>query len=129
MNCCKETEALERLLSPEFFKALTDPNRIAIVCVLSKSQMPLTVTQIAENLPVDISVVSRHLAILRDAGILLARKKGKEVRYSINTGELIRFLRALADAFEACCPRQWPLNLPEERFDNSSKNSEDDDER
>jgi DNA-binding transcriptional ArsR family regulator len=95
---------LDRLLSPQLFKAIGDPNRIAILRRLSDRCTPLTVGQIAEGLPVDVSVVSRHLAILRDADILIARKEGKEVRYSLNSRNLIGTLRAIADAFEACCP-------------------------
>ena len=97
---------LDRLLSPQMFKAIGDPNRIAILRHLSKRCTPLTVGQIAEGLPVDVSVVSRHLAILRDAEILIARKEGKEVRYSVNSRNLIATLRAIADAFEACCPEE-----------------------
>lgn len=97
---------LDSLLSSKFFKAMGDANRIAILCYLSSRCTPLTVSEIAEHLPVDVSVVSRHLGILRDAGILIARKKGKEVYYSINTRNLIANLRAIADAFEACCPEE-----------------------
>ena len=57
----------------------------------------------AECCPVDISVVSRHLAILREAGILAARKQGKEVLYSVRSTELVSTLRELADAIEGCC--------------------------
>jgi len=99
-------EGLDRLLAPKLFKALCDPNRIAILSDLARRCRPLTVSQIAEGLPVDLSVVSRHLAVLRDADILIARKQGKEVCYSLNTRNLITTLRAIADAFEACCPEE-----------------------
>jgi DNA-binding transcriptional ArsR family regulator len=105
-RCCSE---LDKLLSPMFFKALCESNRLKIVSMLSDCKTPLTVGQIAEKLPVDSSVVSRHLAILRDAGIVLARKRGKEVHYFMDTGKLIGSLRAIADAFEACCPEVCPV--------------------
>lgn len=54
--------------------------------------------------PVNISVVSRHLALLREAGILDSRKKGKAVYYSVRFGEIVGTLRALADAIDQCCP-------------------------
>lgn len=58
--------------------------------------------------PVDISVVSRHLGILRDAGILEARKRGREVYYRVRIDQLTALLRNLADALEA-----WTFhNLP-----------------
>jgi ArsR family transcriptional regulator len=52
---------------------------------------------------VDISVISRHLAILRDAGVVKAEKRGKQVFYQLNGEELAAALRAMADAVEACC--------------------------
>jgi len=95
---------MERLLSPRFFKAFCDPNRAAIFTYLTGCCKPATVSEVAEKFPVDISVVSRHLAILRDAGILNSQKKGKSVFYFVSYSALVGFLRSIADAIEACCP-------------------------
>lgn len=92
------------MLAPRFFKALCDPNRIAILGQLLGCCGPLRVSEIAGCCPVDISVVSRHLAVLRDAGILKAEKRGKEVFYSVQFDTLPTLLRRMADAIEACCP-------------------------
>lgn len=100
-RCCP---GLGTLLTPEFFKALCDPNRIRILCRLGEIGEPCTVSRIAECCPVDLSVVSRHLAILRQGGILRAERRGKEVYYSIRVGDVARIFRAIADALEACCP-------------------------
>ncbi len=99
-SCCP---ALDGLLDHRFFKALCDPNRIALLIRLAECDKPCTVSEMAECCPVDISVVSRHLAILREAGILAARKQGKEVLYSVRYTELASTLRELADAIEGCC--------------------------
>lgn len=99
-SCCP---ALDGLLDHRFFKALCDPNRIALLIRLAECDKPCTVSEMAECCPVDISVVSRHLAILREAGILAARKQGKEVLYSVRYTELASTLRELADAVEGCC--------------------------
>jgi len=101
MQCCQN---VGELLEPRFFKALCDPNRIALLCRLAECREPCTVSQIAECCPVDLSVVSRHLAMLREAGIFEAEKRGKEVYYSVRTSALAGTLRAIADAIEACCP-------------------------
>ena len=63
-----------------------------------------TVSEIATDVPKDVSVVSRHLAKLRDAGALRAERHGKEVHYFCCYDELVGALRSLADAIEACCP-------------------------
>jgi DNA-binding transcriptional ArsR family regulator len=87
-------------LSPQFFKALGDPNRLALLARLTACCGPRTVSELATCCPIDLSVVSRHLAILREAGILEARKQGKEVHYTVRVEALVRELRAMADALE-----------------------------
>ncbi len=100
-RCCA---SLEGLLRPEFFKALGDPRRQSILFKLATSGGEWTVSQVAEVIPIDISVVSRHLAQLRDAGILAAKRRGKEVHYSVRYDRIVQLLRQLADAIEGCCP-------------------------
>ena len=97
--CCGGIGAL---LDPRFFKALCDARRLAILARLVSLRGPATVSKIAECCPTDISVVSRHLAVLRDAGILAAEKRGKEVYYTVRYTVLAQTLRKLANAFEAC---------------------------
>ena len=87
-----------------FFRALCDPTRLRILATLVEAREPRTVSEIAEQFPVDVSVVSRHLAVLRDQGILIAERHGKEVRYSVDSRFLVSILRGFAEAVEACCP-------------------------
>jgi DNA-binding transcriptional ArsR family regulator len=100
-SCCA---ALERRLSPAFFRALGDPNRLAILVALSDGGRERTVSTLAGCCPVDLSVVSRHLRTLREAGVVEARKQGKEVFYRVRFDTVVAMLRSLADALEACCP-------------------------
>lgn len=99
--CCPK---VDKLFEARFFKALCDPGRVNLLVKLAQSCEPRTVSDIAGCCPTDLSVVSRHLAILRDVGILEARKNGKEVYYSVRYSELTATLRTMADAIEACCP-------------------------
>ena len=101
LACCSR---LVELGGQGFFKALGDPNRVAILGRLATERGPWTVSRVADLMPIDISVVSRHLATLRDAGILAAERRGKEVHYTVRFGAVVHSLRALADAIEACCP-------------------------
>jgi ArsR family transcriptional regulator len=107
--CCSE---LQRLLSPELFKAFADPKRLSLLIRLAEAQGPRTVGQIAEGSEVDLSVVSRHLSILREAGVISCVKQGKEVWCSLQTGSVAALLRDLADALEACCPTQGAETSP-----------------
>ena len=100
-ECCADVSAL---VEPRLFKALCDPNRIALLARLSQCGRPCTVGEISCCCPVDLSVVSRHLALLRVAGVLAATKKGKQVYYIVKFNSLASTLRSIADAIESCCP-------------------------
>jgi len=100
-TCCS---GLEALMSPRMFKALSDPNRVSILIKLTECCAPNTVSEVAECYSLDLSVVSRHLAMLRDAGIIKAEKRGKEVFYTVCYDSLAGTLRQIADAIESCCP-------------------------
>ena len=100
-SCCRD---ITGLMDHKLFKALCDPTRVAILCRLALGRRETTVSQAAGCCPTDLSVVSRHLATLRDAGVLHAEKRGKEVYYSVRCTEFAATLREIADAIEACCP-------------------------
>ncbi len=101
--CCED---LRGHMETGLFKALCDANRVAILADLAAAGVPRTVSQIAEPLAIDLSVVSRHLATLREAGVLAANKRGKEVYYTVRYQGLAATLRAMAAAIDACCPAE-----------------------
>lgn len=84
------------------FKALGDASRAVILASLAEAGRPLRVTEIGTCCPQDLSVVSRHLAILRDAGVVIAERSGREVHYRIDGPRLAEVLRRLADALDGC---------------------------
>jgi ArsR family transcriptional regulator, arsenate/arsenite/antimonite-responsive transcriptional repressor len=96
--------ALKELLSPRFFKALGDPTRVGILRWLAEKSEACTVGEIAGSCAAGMSAVSRHLALLRDAGILECERRGKEVYYRVRGRDLAALLRKLADAVDGCCP-------------------------
>jgi len=67
----------------DVFRAMADPTRREILRLLR--QGPLTSGQIAEHFPTSWPTVSRHLAMLRDAGLILSRRVGQQVEYELNT--------------------------------------------
>ena len=94
--------ALHEQLDPELFRALSDPSRLVVLCRLIMAHGPLTVTEISECCGVHLSGVSRHLAILRDAGMVAGEKNGREVRYRLQCESLTASLRRLADTIDDC---------------------------
>ena len=91
-------------LDPNLFKALSDPTRVSLLACIAKCGRGCSVSEVAECCSVDLSVVSRHLALLAQAGALEPTKEGRTVRYRVRYAELSAALRGLADAIEECCP-------------------------
>lgn len=100
--CCSR---LAQALDARLFKALSEPTRLQILIGLTGCCGQTSVGEIARKCRVDLSVVSRHLAILREAGVLRLEKKGRSVFYEVRYAEISAALRRLADAIDACCPR------------------------
>ena len=65
----------------KIFKALADANRIRILNMLQSK--PLCVCEITSILGLATSTVSKHLSILRGAGLITDRKDSKWVNYEI----------------------------------------------
>jgi len=66
----------------EVFRALSDETRLEIVAILGNKEM--NVSDIAMKSSVSRPTISHHLQILKRAGILMSRKEGKEIYYSVN---------------------------------------------
>lgn len=66
----------------EYLRALGDPTRLRIVQMLRGG--PLTVSDIAGLLELEIATVSHHLRVLYHARITVTRREGKYVYYSVN---------------------------------------------
>jgi DNA-binding transcriptional ArsR family regulator len=64
------------------FRAINHPTRKGIL-ELIHSNRQLIVTEIYRGLRIEQSVASQHLAILRKAGIVHAKRTGKRVYYSV----------------------------------------------
>lgn len=91
---------VDRLLDPEFFKAIGEPTRARLLACLIKCGRPCSVTEVAECCSTDFSMVARHLAALARADVLDARKQGRTVWYSAEAKDLSARLRELADAID-----------------------------
>ncbi len=101
---------LDSLLDPAVFSALGDPTRATLLACLAKCGRPCAVGEIAECCSVDMSVVSRHLALMARAGIVDSVREGRVVRYAVRFHELVVMLRDLADALEHCCPNDCAIS-------------------
>ena len=75
-------EELERLLfQAEIFKALAHPTRIFIVEQLLNHEY--CVNELTKMIGVEMPTISKHLSVLRNAGIIASRKENNNVFYRI----------------------------------------------
>jgi DNA-binding transcriptional ArsR family regulator len=65
------------------FRALADPTRREILQLLRDG--PKSSGEIAEQFASSWPTVSRHLAVLRDAGLILSERNGQQIVYELNT--------------------------------------------
>jgi len=65
----------------KLFGALADESRLRLLCALRRGE--LCVCQLTELMGLSPSTVSKHLSILRDAGLLDSRKDGRWVYYRL----------------------------------------------
>jgi DNA-binding transcriptional ArsR family regulator len=69
--------------SSRAFRALADDTRRGILRLLRDG--PLTSGQIADRFDSSWPTISRHLAVLRDAGLVTTERHGQEIRYELDT--------------------------------------------
>lgn len=101
--------SLDSTFDPELFRALAEPTRIQILATLMRAGGEANVSSIAAGVPVDTSVVSRHLRELVQARIVDVERRGRERWYRLRYNpliehfrEIVRQLEALRDG-KACC--------------------------
>jgi DNA-binding transcriptional ArsR family regulator len=67
----------------DVFRALSDPTRREILELLRSG--PRTSGEIADKFSTSWATISRHLSVLKDAGLILAERNGQHVVYELNT--------------------------------------------
>ena len=67
-------------------RALSDPTRREILNLLKKDNM--SAGDIAGHFDMSVPAVSKHLSILKDAGLIRDRREGKYIYYELNASVL-----------------------------------------
>ena len=81
----------------DFFKALAHPLRISILDALRKGE--LTVNEISQLFEVEPANASQQLAVLRNRNIVVARKDGANVYYTVSDKSIFKLLDAAKEIF------------------------------
>ena len=85
-----EKEKIRSESRAQILKAMAHASRLFIIEKLSKK--PYCVCELTEMIGADTSTVSKHLSILKNAGIISDRKEGTMVFYSLEAPCLLKFL-------------------------------------
>ena len=80
----------------EVFGALADPTRREVLHSLAE-QPGLTASRLAGDLPMTRQAVSKHLTALSGAGLVQARREGRETRYTLTPAPLADAMRWMVD--------------------------------
>ncbi len=76
-------------------RAMADPVRREILGLLKSGKM--SAGEIAAHFPITAAAVSRHLSILREAGLIRDQRDGKYMLYELNTSVLEDIIKWLHD--------------------------------
>jgi ArsR family transcriptional regulator len=90
-----EDEDIER--ASRSLKAMSHPLRLKILCTLGDQEV--SVQDIVEQVGTSQSNISQHLAILRDKGILAARKDANRVYYRVGDSRTLRLIGMMREVF------------------------------
>ena len=86
-------------LSSEILRALAHPLRMKILEFIDKHKT-INVNKIYNTLKLEQSITSQHLRILRIAGIVITKREGKFIHYSIDYNKISNAVKAV-DSFYA----------------------------
>ena len=89
-------------VAQEVFTALADPSRRAILAALAATG-PATATDLAGRLPITRQAITKHLALLAEAGLVVAEPgERRRIRYRLDSTPM-----TVAQQFLAALARDW----------------------
>ncbi len=97
-------------------QALSEPHRMAIIAMLAEGERPAG--DFVDALPISQPTVSKHLSVLREAGLVTVRKEAQRRLYRLNPAPLAeldawlqpyrRFWTDRLDALEHHLDKEFP---------------------
>jgi DNA-binding transcriptional ArsR family regulator len=87
-------------------KALAHPSRLFIVDELSRGER--CVCELTEMIGADVSTVSKHLAVLRQAGLVLDERRGVQIFYRLRVPCILNFFGCVEAVLEETARERTP---------------------
>ena len=101
-----DADAGMEAVAEQVFVALADPTRRSILATLA-SDGPSTATDLADRLPITRQAIAKHLALLTDAGLVVAEPgERRRIRYRLHSAPM-----QVAQQFLAALARDWDGRL------------------
>lgn len=97
MSFNSETLRAQARPAATFLKALSNDRRLAIACLLARSEM--SVGELEVLVGVSQSALSQHLARLRRDRLVKTRREAQTIYYSLNGGKVLTLLQTLYPMF------------------------------
>ncbi len=91
----------------KIFKSLAHPTRLWMVHQLADSER--CVCEFVDELDVDFSTISKHLSVLKQAGIVEDDKRGKQVYYRLKVPCILKFMHCVEAVIESQAKEQARL--------------------
>ena len=91
----------------KIIKAMAHPTRLFIVDELSKHEK--CVCELTEMIGADTSTVSKHLSILKGAGIVADEKRGSQVYYQLRVPCVLNFFGCVESVLKTNAKEQMQL--------------------
>ncbi len=80
-------------------KSLGHPTRLWMAEQLAEGEK--CVCELAEHIDADFSTISKHLAVLKQAGVVIDEKRGKQVYYRLKVPCILKFMPCIEEVIEA----------------------------
>ncbi|PJA02289.1 ArsR family transcriptional regulator [bacterium (Candidatus Gribaldobacteria) CG_4_9_14_3_um_filter_36_15] len=94
-DCCKTKKSKSNLgQMVDFLKIISEKNRLLILCLLKKGEM--CVCEIWQHLDLPQNLVSHHLKVLKDFGLIKSRRESTKIIYFLNQKNIKKFISLLS---------------------------------
>lgn len=100
-SCCKNKSEKNIKQAAEFLKIISEINRLKILCILQEDEKCVCkedekcVCEIWQCLDLPQNLISHHLRVLKDFGLISSSKRGLKVFYKLNQKILIKHIKLL----------------------------------
>ena len=81
----------------QLMRALANPNRLMILCILSKGEM--TVSELTSAVGLSQSALSQHLSVLRHDELVDTRRERQSIHYRLADGPAVQIINTLHDLY------------------------------